>query len=216
MQVKATRVLFMTRARSTRSRTQQERSTVTTGTLIDAARKLFAAQGYAGTSLDDVARESDVTKGALYHHFEDKTALFRAVFEGEQRRLAAQVAEAHARQSDRWKGFHMGCRAFLDALLESGVQRIALLDAPAVLGWDGMRAIEARYSFALLLRGLEFAIADGRIAPRVAEPLAHMLFGAMCEGAMFVARSSHPRAAHKQVLSELAQQLEALTVDAGQ
>jgi AcrR family transcriptional regulator len=151
-----------------------------------------------------------MTKGALYHHFDDKTALFQAVFEGEQRRLAAHVAEAYGKKTDRWDGFYVGCKAFLDALLEPGVQRIALLDAPAVLGWQRMRAIESRYSFALIVRGLELAIADRRIEPRDTEPLARMLFGAMCEAALFVARSPHPRKAQKQVLAELALQLNAL------
>lgn len=191
--------------------TQSERSEATTTELLDSARRLFGGEGYRSTLLDDVVREAGVTKGALYHHFSGKRELFQAVFEREQERLAALVAGAHSQEQDPLDGFRAGCRAFLEASLDPAVQRITLLDAPSVLGWEALREIEAGYSLALLRGGLELAISAGRIAPRPVAPLAHLLFGALCEGAMMVARSEDQRAATRDVLREVEAILSALT-----
>jgi AcrR family transcriptional regulator len=192
------------------ARTQRERSETTTAELVAAARELFASDGYAATLLDDVVRRAGVTKGALYHHFGGKKELFAAVFEREQERVAALVAGAYAAEDDGWAGFHAGCRAYFEACQDPGVQRITLLDGPAVLGWEKLREIEDRHTVAGLRAGLEAAVSDGVIAPRPLEPLVQMLNGAMCEAAMLVARSGDQREASEQVLRELRTMLEAL------
>ena len=193
-------------------RTQRERSESTTTELVAAARELFAADGYAGTLLDDVVRRAGVTKGALYHHFKGKKDLFEAVFELEQQRITEVVVLAYARKRDRWAGFHEGCRAYFEACLDPGVQRITLLDGPAVLGWERLREIEDRYTVAGMRMGLENAVEDGVIAARPLEPLVQMLNGAMCEAAMLVARADDQRAATRQVLAELKLILDALRI----
>lgn len=190
-------------APATRRRSQPERSEATQRALVESARDLFASEGYSETQLDDVVRTAGVTKGALYHHFQGKADLFRAVFEHEQRRLAKMVSEAYHRQRDPWKGFTAGCRALLEAQLEPGVQRITLLDAPSVLGWEQMRGIGSRYCLQLVKKGLEEAIAAGEIAPRPIEPIAHLVVGAICEGSMMVARADDQRAAADRMLTEL-------------
>jgi AcrR family transcriptional regulator len=190
-------------APATRRRSQPERSEATQRALVESASELFASDGYSATQLDDVVRAAGVTKGALYHHFEGKADLFRAVFEREQGRLAKVVSEAYHRQRDPWKGFFAGCRALLEAQLEPGVQRITLLDAPSVLGWEQMREIGSRYCLQLVKKGLEEAIAAGEIAPRPIEPIAHLVVGAVCEGSMMVARADDQRAAAKRLLTEL-------------
>lgn len=190
-------------APATRRRSQPERSEATQRSLVEAARDLFASEGYSDTQLDDVVRAAGVTKGALYHHFEGKAALFRAVFEHEQGRLAKMVSEAYHRQRDPWKGFAAGCRALLEAQLDPRVQRITLLDAPAVLGWEQKREIESRYCLRLVKQGLQEAMAAGEIAPRPIEPIAHLVVGAVCEGSMMVARADDQRAAAKRLLTEL-------------
>ncbi|MEX2193954.1 MAG: TetR/AcrR family transcriptional regulator [Thermoleophilaceae bacterium] len=192
--------------------TQQERSEVTRAKLVEAARELFAQDGYAATFLDGVVARAGVTKGALYHQFDDKRDLFKAVYEEEQRRLAEQVTNAAAARRDPWDAFAHGCRAFFEASLDPGVQRITLLDAPSVLGWEQMRAIEARHSGALLHAGIQNAIDAQRIAKRPVAPLAHMLLGAMCEAAMMVARAENQRRATSEVLEELNGQLDALAL----
>src|SRR5260370_38476212 len=107
-------------------RTQAERTEATTGALVDAARELFAADGYAATSLAAVAARANVTKGAVYHHFEGKHELFEAVFTREVERLAAPLVAAYARKTDPWEAFKAGGRAFLDRCLDPDVQRIVL------------------------------------------------------------------------------------------
>src|SRR2546423_4961410 len=184
-------------------RTQQQRSEATTGELLDAARELFSADGYQATSLDGITRRAGMTKGALYHHFADKEDLFRAVFEREQRVIADVVERAYRRKRDPWDGFLAGCRAFLEITLDPRVQRLTLLDAPAVLGWEQMRGIEARYGLAQLKSTLKLLIAEGRIAARPVDPLAHMLHGAICEGALVIARADDQRAAMRHVTREL-------------
>jgi AcrR family transcriptional regulator len=190
-------------APATRRRSQPERSEATQRALVESARDLFASEGYSDTQLDDVVRTAGVTKGALYHHFKGKADLFRAVFEHEQGRLAELVSDAYHRQRDPWKGFFAGCRALLEAQQDPGAQRITLLDAPSVLGWEQKREIESRYCLQLVKEGLQAAIAAGQIASRPIEPIAHMVVGAVCEGSMMVARADDQPAAAKRLLAEL-------------
>jgi AcrR family transcriptional regulator len=199
-------------APATRRRSQPERSEATRRALVESARELFASEGYSDTQLDDVVRSAGVTKGALYHHFQGKADLFRTVFEHEQQRLAKVVSGAYRRQRDPWKGFFAGCRALLEAQLDPGVQRITLLDAPSVLGWEQMREIGSRYCLQLVKKGLEEAIAAGQIESRPIEPIAHLVVGAVCEGSMMVARADDQRAAAKRLLTELSTLLDAFRV----
>src|SRR5215207_94938 len=112
-------------------RSQRERSEATRGELLAAARKLFASRGFAATSLETVVSICGVTKGALYHHFDGKRDLFRAVFEEEQRRLATIVAEAYTHKADPWSGFIAGCRAFLGEALDPRCSRSSSSTLPA-------------------------------------------------------------------------------------
>ena len=199
-----------TQQTTTRRRTQRERSEATTSELLEAARELFAQDGYAATSLDAIAAAAGVTKGAVYHHFAGKREIFRAVFEREQRRLAAIEADAYRRKRDPWEGFYSATRAFLEASLDPGVQRITLLDAPGALGWETMREIEAPNALAGIRHALRESMDAGRIAERPVEPLANLLFGAVCEAAMAVARAENQRTAQRGVLAALRELLRGL------
>jgi AcrR family transcriptional regulator len=193
-------------------RTQAERTEATTAALVDAARELFAQDGYAATSLDAVAAKARVTKGAVYHHFEGKQRLFEAVFAREVERLAAVLPAVYASKQDPWEAFEASCRAFLAECLEPGLQRIVLLDALAAMGWDGVRRMEAP-----LLEMMEVAITRavkaGRIAPRPAGPLAHFLYGALCETSMNVARADNQNAAYRKAVTELGHVMDGLRLD---
>jgi AcrR family transcriptional regulator len=189
-------------ARAPGRRTQSERSETTRRELLAAARTLFARDGFGATSLEAVVSMCAVTKGALYHHFEGKRDLFRAVFEEEHRRLAAVVADAYRREADPWSGFLAGCRAFLGEALDPAVQQIAFLDAPGVLGWEVMHEIETDYGLTLIKDGLSQLMAAGRVRRRPVDPLAHLLFGALTEGALFVTRATDRDAARRQVIRE--------------
>ena len=180
-------------------RTQAERTEATTTALVDAARELFAQDGYAATSLDAVAAKARVTKGAVYHHFQGKQQLFEAVFAREVERLCAVMPAVYASKRDPWDAFEACCRAFLEECLEPGLQRIMLLDALAAMGWEGVRRMEAP-----MMELMEVAIARrceaGRIAPRPAGPLAVFLYGALCETSMNVARADNQKTAHRKAL----------------
>jgi AcrR family transcriptional regulator len=192
-------------------RTQAERTEATTAALVDAARELFARDGYDATSLDAVAARAGVTKGAVYHHFEGKRQLFEAVFSREVERMAMPLAAAYARKKDPWEAFHAGCRAFLDECLDPGLQRIVLLDSSAAIGWEQIRRLESP-----LLEMMELAITRaveaGRIAPRKPAALAHFLYGALCETAMIVARADDQKAAHREAIVEIGRVLSGLAL----
>ena len=190
--------------------TQRDRTAATTTKLIAAARNLFATHGYAATLLDDVVRDAGVTTGALYHHFPNKLELFAAVYEQEQQRLAELSIAAHRARQDDQDGLEAGSRAFLEASRDPGVQRITLLDAPSVLGWERLRAIEDRYTIAILRVALAQAVATGLFDDRPIEPLVQMLNGALCEASLLIARSENQQEVTEQVLFELRVWLEVL------
>jgi AcrR family transcriptional regulator len=197
-------------ARPKTRRTQAERTETTTRALVTAAHELFATRGYAATSLDDVLKAAGIARGGLYHHFASKTELFRAVFEEQEKLLMAAVAAATADKHDAWTAFRAGCDAFLDGCLDPAVQRIILIDAPSVIGWEAMREIESRYALALLEGGLERAMQAGKIGKRPTRPLAHLLLGALSESAMAIARAPDPSAAMQASKREIARLLTAL------
>jgi AcrR family transcriptional regulator len=193
-------------------RTQAQRTSDTIAQILSAARDLFAADGYDATFLDAVVERAGVTKGALYHHFDGKRALFAAVYEAEQRAIGRAVTHAARRGSDGWDDLLRGCRAFFQAVLDPGVQRITLIDSPAILGWQQMRELEDRYVTALLRTGLAQAIADGHLKSQRVEPLAYLIHGAMCEAAMMAARSRDPRKESADALAALEELLNGIAV----
>lgn len=190
-------------------RTQAERREATFAALVEAARELFAQHGFVATSLDAVAAKARVTKGAFYHHFESKPQLFEAVFAREVTQLATLLAAVYARKKDPWDAFEACCRAFLGECLDPGLQRIVLADAPAAIGWEAMRHLEAPL-LDLMEIGITRAVVADRIARRPAGPLAHFLFGALCEMAMVVARAENQKAAHRQAIIELSRVMDGL------
>ncbi len=193
-------------------RTQAERTEATTTALVDAARALFAQDGYAATSLDAVAAKARVTKGAVYHHFEGKQQLFEAVFAREVERLSAVLTAVYASKQDPWDAFEASCRAFLAECLEPGLQRIMLLDALAAMGWEGVRRMEAPM-LEMMEVAITRAVEAGCIAPRPAGPLAVFLYGALCETSMNVARADNQKAAYRKAVTELGHVMGGLRLD---
>jgi AcrR family transcriptional regulator len=175
-------------------RRQEERSQATRAALVESARRLFAERGYANVPADEVVAAAGVTRGALYHHYGDKQGLFRAVFEEIEREVAERVVAAIAGESDLWQLMLRGLAAFLDACERPEVVRIALTDAPAVLGWQTWREIEAAHGLGLIRALLERAVAEGVIAPQPVPVLAQIVLGALIEAALLIA-SAEDRAA---------------------
>jgi AcrR family transcriptional regulator len=181
-------------------RTQAERSHATRAALLASARALFAERGFAGTAREEIVERAGVTRGALHHHFGTKQDLFAAVFEDLEHELAGRIASAamEAGKDPRDK-LRRGCREFLDAALDPAVQRIVLLDAPAVLGWATWREVDARHGLGLVTEGLRAVFDAGLATPRPVEPLAHLLLAALNEAAMLVAGSPEPTRARAEM-----------------
>ena len=182
------------------------RAAATRSQLLSAARRLFAERGFAATSTEEVVVQAGVTRGALYYHFENKEDLFRAVYATVQEEVLERVSAVAMVEAEPWAGVVAGCSAYLDASLDPATQRIALLDAPSVLGWDAWREIGFQHLFGLLAAGLDWAMAAGELADQPVVPLIHVLLGALNEGAMFIARADDPVGARNQigaVVSEL-------------
>jgi len=185
-------------------RTQSERSRATRDALVAAARKLFGARGYAAVGTEEVVRAAGVTRGALYHQFPDgKRELFEAVYEAVEVDLTKRVVEASLDASDPLGGMRIGGETFLDAALEPEVQRIVLLDGPAVLGWERWREIASKHGLGVIEAVVGEAIAAGQFKQQPVKPLAHLLMGALDEGAMLVARAEDPVVAKAEVTASL-------------
>jgi AcrR family transcriptional regulator len=149
-----------------------------------------------------VVQRAGVTRGALYHQFRDKEDLFRAVYEDVELELAETIVTGLrsriTAETDAWEQIRAGNETFLDACLDPAVQRIALLDAPAVVDATSRRDIN-QYGLRLIRRGLEMAIEQGLIDPQPIEPMAHLVRAVLNEGALLLARSPDPAAARAEI-----------------
>jgi len=167
-----------------------DQAEATRAALLEAATELFAQRGYAGVATEEIVRAAGLTRGALYHHFAGKLELFEAVYEQVEQGLVERIASsAMSAASDPLAALRAGAQAFLDACEDPAVQRIALLDAPSVLGWERWREIGLRYAFGLVQGTVAGAMEAGLIERQPVEPLAHLLLGAIDEGAMLIARA---------------------------
>lgn len=171
-------------------RRQAERSESTRRALITAARALFAERGYAAVSAEEIVAAAGLTRGALSHHFGDKKGLFRAVLEQIEDEITARILDGIDDPSDAWDGLVQGFVSFLDACEDRQVIQIALLDAPAVLGWAAWRAMEAEHGLALIVAGLDRAMAEGLLPTQPVDTVARLLLGATIEAALIVAQSA--------------------------
>jgi AcrR family transcriptional regulator len=173
--------------------TQAERTAATTAAVLAAATELFATQGWARTSMDEVARAAGVTKGGLYHHFKDKTELLAAVYEAlEQRNVHQLLAQGGDLDHDPLAALRAGSRSFLEQCLDPVCRAISLVEAPAGLGWERWRAIDAQHGFGLMRMAVAAAIEAGQLRPLPVDQVAHQLLAALLEAALLVGRSDDP------------------------
>jgi AcrR family transcriptional regulator len=179
--------------------TQAERRAATQSALLRAGRELFAAKGFANTPREEIVERAGVTRGALHHHFGRKEDLFRAVCEELENEIGARVMTAAMQASDPKAQLRLGCQAFLDAALDPAVQRIVVLDAPAVLGWEAWREIEAQHGLGLVTEALRHVMDAGQIDAQPVEPLAHIVLAALNEAALLVAGADNPKKTRKEV-----------------
>jgi AcrR family transcriptional regulator len=194
----------------TERRTQAERRAATRAALIAAGRTRFAERGYENVSSEEIAAAAGVTRGALYHHFDGKRELFAAVFEEVEAELVASFDLSGLDGEDPLGVLIAAADQFLDLSLDSEVQRIALLDAPAVLGWEAWHEAEKRYGLGLIEAGLTTAIAAGQVGPLPVAEVALMLLGAMIEAALQLTRAEDQALARERTGTALRALLEGL------
>lgn len=191
-------------------RASREVADATARRILDTGSALFAAHGYADVALAAVAAHAGVTRGAVYHHYASKQALFAAVVSAAHERVAAAVVAAADRASDPWEGLVAGCHAFLDVSTDPSTRRILLIDAPAVLGWQVWRELDATHSERHLTDALEDLERSGTIATGSTRAASIMLSGAMNAAALAVAADVTAAPEYHAFLDRL---LSALRVD---
>jgi len=174
------------------ARRKPEEAAETRRAILSSARELFTEQGFAATATTDVVARAGVTRGALYHHFADKTDLFRAVFIDLEQELNGTVLAAAAAAADGGGDaravFLAGCRASMTFAGRPDYRQIAAVDAPAVLGQDEWHALDVSLGLASMVAGLDLLHAAGRLDQVPDRPLAILLFGALTEAALAAAR----------------------------
>ena len=187
-------------------RTRRQRySDSTKRALVDVAEQLFTEHGYSATSLDAIVAGADVTKGALYHHFSGKQAIFEAAFERIESRATASIGQATEGRSDPWEKARAGLRAFLEAVQEPGYRQVVISDGPSVLGHERFREQEERSTYAIVdeivrsvLAGEEWA-AEEKMDDQMLDTFTRIFFGAMSAAGGSVAVSDDPAAAAARV-----------------
>lgn len=202
--------LWVTPQPGTARRTQEQRRAATRAALLAAGRRLFATRGYDDVAAEEVVTEAGVSRGALYHHFDGKAGLFEAVFLEIEAELMARFPIEELVGDDPFAALRAGVGRFLALSLENEVQRIALIDAPAVLGWSRWHQIEAEHGLGLIQAGLDAAVAAGQIKDLPTADLANALLGSLTESALAVARAEDREAAHRRAEQVLVALLDGL------
>jgi len=195
-------------------RTQAARSAATRDALIAAARPLFAVRGFGSVGTEEIVRAAGVTRGALYHQFDDKTELFAAVFEAVEAEITQRIAAATdgSAITDPIELMRLGAATWLAACTEPEIQRIVLVEAPAVLGYERWREVSLRHGLGLVQTLLLYAMEVGRVRRQPVEPLAHVLIGALDEAALYVAQSADADQALAEVSAVLDDLVAALAI----
>lgn len=188
-------------------RTQAERTAATRAALIAAARTLFADHGYAGVGTQAIVDAAGVTRGALYHQFGDKRGLFEAVFDAVEEETISGAAHAvlAAGDLDPVDTMLLAVDTFMEAIAAPGITRITMIDAPAVLGWEGWRARGEKYGLAVIEALITQAVDQDWMAPQPVRPLAHVILGMLDESALYVTRADDRDTALAEVRAVIAQ-----------
>ena len=167
----------------------------TRGQLIEVAARLFADHGYEDTSIEAVLTAAGVSRGALYHHFSGKEALFTAVLEALSERITSQLTEVISGCTDPVDAVRTAALGWIDLAGDPVIQRIMLVDAPSVLGWEEWRAIDEGRTVGAMRAMLQAVSDTGRLPEKLVEPFADMILAALDEAAMVVARAPDSRVA---------------------
>lgn len=171
-------------------RTNAERTADTRARLMAAMRKLVTARGFAGTSTEDILSEAHVTRGALYHHFEDKAQLFEAVCVAMHNEAQAEMTAATSKARNPVDALEQASLAWIDYTARPDVRRFLVLEAPTVLGWERWNELDLQYGFAELVAGVKDAIESGALRRMGSEELGVLLNGALNHAALWAGQAS--------------------------
>jgi AcrR family transcriptional regulator len=166
--------------------------------LIDVARTNFTEHGYASTSIDDIIQQAGVARGALYHHFAGKEALFRAVYETVEGEVVARVMQAASLQTSPWDAVRAGLSTFLDACLEPSFRRIVVLDSVSVLQAQVMEVGIDPVELPMLRTVLTPLLGTTTFAGMAIDALTHVALGGLYGASLYIARASDPKAARAE------------------
>jgi AcrR family transcriptional regulator len=186
----------VTQASAARARGRRaDHAADTRDSLLAAARRLFAAQGFDGTGTEQIVAEARVTRGALYHHFRDKADLFRAVMAEAAGDVATRLIDEQlaADAPTPLAEIRDGLSAFLDVCVDADFQRIVLVDGPRVLGADAWEDLVACYGRSILEEWLDRCVRCGDLDPVPVRPLARLLVAMLTEASLAIARADDPR-----------------------
>jgi len=196
--------------KSVRTADIAERAEATRAALVAAGRRLFVEKGYFATGTEEIVAAAEVgTRGALYHHFPNKKALFLAVFLEVEEELHSQAPHPDETE-DALLALRNGLRAYLKSSQTGEVQRILLVDGPAVLGWQQWRELQVQYGLGSIRALLERAMQQGTVTQQPVDVLAHVLLAATDEAAQFIANADDPQRAREDAVIVIDRLLENL------
>ena len=183
---------------------RQQYSASTKRALVDVATRLFTEQGYAGTSLDAIVAGARVTKGALYHHFSGKQALFEAVFERVEAEASKTIGKAVRTTKDPWEKAVVGLRQFLDIVQQPAYSRIVIQEGPVVLGYERYREQEERSTFGIVQEIVASVLKSYDLEPSMVETFSRVFFGAMSAAGAAVSSAKDTKRASVEVEAAIA------------
>ncbi|BCL39975.1 TetR/AcrR family transcriptional regulator [Nostoc sp. MS1] len=171
--------------------TKAEQTRRTRRAILEQARHLFATKGYAATGTEEIISELGITRGALYHQFNDKLGVFKAVIVEAYSEITDYIQTKIRPLDDNWQQLIIGCQAFLEIAQQEELRRLVFIEAPAVLAADDLVEID-QYGFGLLRKSIQIAVDEGKLNTIDAEGFAHIVNGSLNELAAWVAQSNDP------------------------
>ena len=183
---------------------RQQYSASTKRALVDVATELFTEHGYAGTSLDAIVAGARVTKGALYHHFSGKQALFEAVFERVEADASKSIGKAVRTTRDPWEKAVAGLRQFLDIVQQPAYSRVVIQEGPVVLGYERYREQEERSTFGIVREIVSSVLRSYDLEPSMVETFSRVFFGAMSAAGAAVSSAEDTKRASAEVEAAIA------------
>lgn len=189
---------------------REEYADSTREALLTVGREMFTRDGYQLTRIEDLVQAARMTRGALYHHFPDKQALFEAVVVGLQQEVASKVKASVSKDSDRLRQLAEGMAVFLELCTEPSYRRLVIDEAPAVLGSQRCREIEDATTIGMMIAAMVELKKQGLVDVRNAEMAGRMVAAMVCKAALLVGDAPRPTEFKRDAVSLAKRFLESL------